>query len=151
MIRALLAAAALLAAPAHAGPDRLSILLGSHHMGARTDFDARNPGLFLTWEDRGNRGLDLSLGAYRNSYGRGALAATLALPLARWPGGQAALFLGVALYPKDGRTFRASLGDLVPLGGLQLRHRHWFMQIIPSDGHFAKAIIAVGVTAAWGK
>lgn len=143
----ILAALALVisfALPVHAGPDRLSILLGSHHAGG-AGFDGRNPGLFLTWEDRGP-GLDLSLGVYRNSYGRGSVAVTAALPMLRWRDGAASLFVGAALYPRDGRRQRVHLGDLIPVAGLQLRHRDLFVQLMPGDGRPVSAVIAVGVT-----
>lgn len=90
--------AALLAAPAMADPDRVSILLGSQHLGAALAFEQVNPGVFVTWEDRA-LGLDLSVGAYRNSYGRGSVAALAALPVLEWPAGQVAVFGGLALYP----------------------------------------------------
>lgn len=134
----------LLAAPAHADPDRLSLLLGSAHIGG-DGFDGRNPGVFATWEDRA-LGLDYSLGAYRNSYGRGSIAATAALPVIEWRDGAVALFAGAALYPSDGRRFRAHVGDLVPIGGVQIRHRHLFLQIMPSDGAAVDAVIAGGIT-----
>lgn len=139
-------AVVLLAGPAHAGPDRLSILLGSHHVGARMAFEPANPGLILTWEDRGRLGLDLSLGAYRNSYGRGSVVASVALPVLRWDDGALAVFAGAALYPRDGRTFRVRVGDVVLIGGLQLRHRNLFLQILPGDGRFADAVFAAGLT-----
>ena len=68
MIRAILISF-VLAAPVHADPDRISILLSSYHVDAKQDFEQVNPGGFLTWENRMG-GLDYSLGAYRNSYGR---------------------------------------------------------------------------------
>lgn len=141
MITAMLCALAL---PAHADPDRLSLLLGSAHLGG-DGFDGRNPGVFLTWEDRA-LGLDYSIGAYRNSYGRASIAATAALPVAEWADGSLSLFAGVALYPRDGRRFRAHVGDVVPMGGVQIRHRNLFLQIMPSDGAAADAVIAGGIT-----
>ncbi|VDC33121.1 hypothetical protein [Pseudogemmobacter humi] len=143
MIRVLTFAAALFAAPVAADPDRLSILLGSAHPGG-PGYDGRNPGLFVTWEDRG--GLDLSLGVFRNSHGRGAIATTAALPVLDWQDGGAALFLGVALYPGDGRHYRVSAGDLIPLGGVQIRQGNLFVQIMPSDGRHADAVISAGLT-----
>lgn len=130
--------------PADAGPDRVSLLLGSDHIGG-SGFDGRNPGIFLTWEDRGP-GLDLSVGVYRNSYGRGSLAATLALPVARWRDGSVSIFAGAALYPGHGRHFRMHAGDVVPIGGLQVQHRNAFLQIMPSDGGAVDAVIAMGLT-----
>ena len=145
MIRALLVLL-LLAAPAHA-QDRVSVLVGSAHIGG-SGYDGRNPGLFISWD---REGLEWSLGAFRNSYGRGSVAATVGLPVIRWSRGQATLFAGVAWYPKDGRRFRAHLGDVVPIGGLQLRHENWFVQIMPSDGRPVRAILSTGVTFPMGR
>lgn len=135
----------LTTAPARAGPDRVSFLAASHHFDASIKFTEINPGLFLTWE--GPRA-DLTAGLYRNSYGRLSLSALAAVPLVRWPGGQLAIFGGVALYPVNGRNFRAHIGDLVPMGGLQIRHKNLFAQLIPSDGRHASAIVAAGLTFA---
>lgn len=140
MIRAFLVLL-LLAAPAHA-QDRMSVLVGSTHIGG-SGYDGRNPGLFLSWD---RAGLEWSLGAFRNSYGRGSVAATIGLPVARWARGQASLFAGVAWYPKDGRRFRANLGEVVPVGGVQIRQGSWFVQIMPSDGRPVRAILSTGLT-----
>lgn len=136
-----------LAGAVSAGPDRVSFLLGSVHPGG-PGFDGRNPGVFLTWEDRG--GVDVGFGAFRNSYGKASVAATLARPVARWDGGGISLFLGAALYPGDGRRFRLHLGDVVALGGVQLRHGGMFVQMMPGDGVAVDAVIAAGVTFAIG-
>ncbi|MFN3971237.1 MAG: hypothetical protein ACK4L4_07685 [Gemmobacter sp.] len=141
----LLALMASLACPARAeGPDRASILLGSHHAAARAAFEGVNPGLFLTWENRA--GLDWSVGAYRNSYGRASVAVTVARPLIRWRGGEAGVFAGLAHYPGNGRRFRVSAGDVVPLAGVQARHGNLFAQVIPLGGRAARAVATVGVT-----
>lgn len=132
-----------------AGPDRVSILTGSHHIGAAVSFEEVNPGVFITWEDRA-AGLDYSLGAFRNSYGRGSVAALAALPVVSWRSGEVALFGGAALYPRDGRTFRAHLGDVVPVGGVQIRQGNSFVQIMPGDGRVADAVVSFGFTAILG-
>ena len=141
-----LAVMAAFCTPAAADPDRLSILLGSAHPGDGGQFDGRNPGLALTWEDRGAWGFDLSIAAYRNSYGRGSVALTAALPLLEWQDGAASLFAGAAWYPEDGRHFAVHIGDVVPLAGVQVRHRNLFVQILPGDGRAAEAVIAAGIT-----
>lgn len=135
----------VLAAGAHAGPDRVSILVASQHLGASVSFEQVNPGVFVTWEDRA-LGLDYTVGAYRNSYGRGSVAATAALPVLSWSTGEVSLFGGVALYPGDGRSFSASIGDFVPVGGLQLRQGNVFGQIMPGDGRIADAVVSLGFT-----
>lgn len=142
-MKSIILALMLAASPAHADPDRISILLGSHHFGTDLPWQQSNPGLFATWE--GER-LDWSLGAYRNSYDRLSVAATVALPI--WARGQAevSLFAGVALYPKDGRNFAVHLGDVVPIGGVQLRMGHVFAQVMPGDGQTVKAVVATGLT-----
>lgn len=132
----------LLTTPASA-QDRASVLLGALHPGG-TGFESVTPGLILTWEDRG--GLDLSLAAYRNSYGRGSIAAMAGLPLARWHNGALSLTAGIAWYPGDGRRFAVHAGDVVPLVGLQVRYRHLFALILPGDGRTHAATIAAGIT-----
>lgn len=131
--------------PAMADPDRVSILLGSHHAGAAVPFESVNPGVFLSWEDRA-AGLDWSAGIYRNSYGRASVAVTAALPVYEAVDLAVSLFAGAALYPQDGRHFRAHLGDVVPIGGVQVRYRSAFVQIMPGDGRAADAVISMGLT-----
>jgi len=143
-MRWLLAAAlaAVWGLPLAAGPDRFSVLLGSKHVDG-SGFNEINPGLFLTWE---GRRLGYSVGAYLNSYDRGSLAATAHLPLLHWEGGEASAFAGLAWYPQDGQRFRTRIsGDIVGIGGLNLRHRHVFVQLLPmSDA--ARALVTFGLT-----
>ena len=130
------------ATPAIADPDRVSILLGSQHPGADVSYEQINPGIFLTWEDRA-LGLDYSVGAYRNSYGRASVAATAALPVIDRGQFQAAVFGGLALYPGDGDQFAVHAGDVVPIAGIQARLGHGFVQIMPGNG---MAVVAFGLT-----
>lgn len=134
---------ALTVAPAAAGPDRLSFLIGSHHVNSSQDFNEINPGVFVTWE---NPNLHWTVGVYHNSYKRVSVSATVAVPVIRWDHGEASIFAGAALYPKDGRTFSVHVGDVVPLAGVQVRHKNMFAQLIPLDGNIADAIISVGLT-----
>ena len=62
---------------AQAGPDRISVMLGTHHAGADIDYEEVNPGLFLTWSQLmwQNR-LDLTVGGIRTSNGDFSLAVT---------------------------------------------------------------------------
>lgn len=139
----ILLALLLLAAPASAEPDRVSVLLGSNHIGAKMPFEQINPGVFLTWE--GDR-VDWTAGAYRNSFSKLSASVTVSLPLIRWDNGELAAFAGIAVYPGDGRSFAIHAGDLVPVGGLQLRHGHALVQFIPSDGRTVDAIVTFGLT-----
>ena len=125
-----------------ADPDRVSILLGSAHPGANVTYEQTNPGIFLTWEDR-TLGLDYSVGAYRNSYGRASVAATAALPVIERGEFQAAVFGGLAFYPSNGDDFAVHAGDLVPIAGLQARLGHGFVQVMPGDG---MAVVTFGLT-----
>jgi hypothetical protein len=133
----------VLAGPAFAGPDRASLLLGSRHINPAEDFDQVNPGLFLTWE---GRRVDLTLGVYHNSYGRVSTAATLGFTLWQHGEAEAGVFAGLAHYPGNGRAFLVHAGDVVPVGGLQLRWRNLFGQVIPLDGGVADAVVTFGVT-----
>lgn len=131
-----------LGSPLSAGPDRASVLLGSRHIGA-TGYEEFNPGVFLTWEwDR----VQWNVGVYQNSYGKPSAAATVALPIIRWDDGELSAFLGGAYYPEDGRHQAIHLGDFIPMGGVQLRHRSLFMQVFPMDGKPVDAIISFGLT-----
>tara|TARA_R110002094_G_scaffold160396_2_gene145780 strand:- start:46 stop:486 length:441 start_codon:yes stop_codon:yes gene_type:complete len=123
------------------GPDRVSILLGSRHYGA-DGFQEVNPGLFLTWE----RDMDISIGVFRNSYNKAAIAATVAVPVVEWDQGNISLFAGAAYYPEDGRLQKIHLGDVIPIGGIQARHKDIFFQLTPLDGDPVKGLLAFGVT-----
>lgn len=130
-------------APLEAGPDRFSVLMGSKHFGSN-GFNEINPGLFATWE---GEKLAYSLGAYLNSYDRGSLAATAHVPVFRWKGGEASAFAGLAWYPKDGHRFQTQIGgDIVGIGGLNLRHGHAFVQLIPMVTNGAQGLASFGFT-----
>ena len=133
----------LFASLAQAGPDWVSVLIGSKHVNANRSFEEVNPGVFATWV---NPRLHWTLGAYRNSYGRGSVSATVAAPVLRWDDGEASLFVGAALYPKDGRKFAAHIGDVVAIGGVQLRHKKVFMQALPLGGDWDKPVFSFGLT-----
>lgn len=137
--------AVMQASSAVAGPDRVSILMGSYHVDAKLDFNQSNPGVFLTWE---NPKVSYSVGVYDNSFNKTSVAVTAAIPVIRGGDFEASLFAGLALYPEDGRMFAVHVGDLVPIGGVQMRYKNVFMQVIPSDGAMTDAIIAAGVTFA---
>lgn len=129
--------------PVVAGPDRLSFLVGSQHIGAEPGvFQDFNPGLFVTWE----RNVDWSLGAYWNSYGKVSIAGVVGFPLIRSAEGSVSLFAGLAWYPEDGRNYAIHAGDIVPLVGLQARYRNLFVQVVPSDGVHVDAIVSAGLT-----
>lgn len=136
----------LLATPAVSDPDRVSILLGSRHIGA-SGFQEVNPGVFVTWEGR----VDTTVGVYHNSYGRTSVAVTAAVRVHEWQGGALSLFAGAAHYPGDGRNFRVSVGDVVPLVGVQIQYGNTFAQIIPMDGKPVNAVVSFGVTFELGK
>lgn len=133
----------LAAAQAEAGPDRFSILLGSKHIGA-SGFNEVNPGVFATWE-RGKVGY--SIGAFVNSYEKGAVSATAHVPFKTWDGGMIGGFGGLAWYPDDGRRIETHIGgDIIAMGGLELRHKHVFVQYLPVIDRNSKGVLSFGVT-----
>ncbi len=132
------------AGPVLAGPDRIAIHLGSHHAGATSDFEEVNPGIFLSW-DRPNN-VALSVGAFRNSYGRGSVAISAAKTFYRGKSTAAAVFAGLAHYPGNGNDIRHAIGDIVPIAGLQFDYRNLFVNVMPGDGNAADAIFSFGVT-----
>lgn len=134
----------LTALPAVAGPDRVALHIGSAHFGTDRGFEEVNPGLFLTWERRVN----LSLGAYRNSYGRLSVAATVGVDV--WEQGRARLeaFGGLAHYPRDGRTITGRSHDVVPIIGLRAHYDPVFVSIIPGDGDRMDGLLSFGLSFA---
>lgn len=125
-----------------AGPDRVSFLLGSHHVNAQRDFQEFNPGVFLTWE----RGLSYSAGAYYNSYKGVSPIVAVGYDVQVARDFDVGAFFAVAVYPGDGDEFKVSAGDVVPLVGLQARYQNVFVQFIPSDGEALDALFAFGLT-----
>lgn len=136
------------AGPVHAGPDRIVVHMGSHHAGADHRFEEVNPGLFLSWERPS--GVTFSLGAFRNSYGRGSVAATVSKTVYQRQNSAVAVFSGLAHYPGNGGDIRHAIGDVVPLAGLQLHYRNVFLNIMPGDGDTVDAIFSFGVTLPFG-
>lgn len=134
---------------ADAGPDQISILLGSHHVGATRDFEEFNPGVILTWRELlwQNR-LDVGIGAFRNSYGDASVVVTSAYPLVRNQTWGLDLFAALATYPGEGDQFSHSIGDVVPIAGLQARYRNVFVQAIPGGGRSVDAVVTYGLTFA---
>ena len=133
---------ALLPCSAFAGPDRVSVLLGSDHLGASRDYQELNPGIILTWE----RGLNYSAGLYYNSYKKASALAAIGYGYEIRHDFEIGIFAGVAFYPGDGERFRHAVGDLVPLVGLQARYRHVFAQLLPRAADSVDAILTVGLT-----
>ena len=127
---------------AHA-QDLVSILLGSHHIWANSNFEEFNPGAFLTWE--GDK-MDWTVGGFRNSYGGASTAVMVARSL--WEQGVFDLSLtgGLALYPGEGRNFDVHAGDVIPLVGLHARYGNAFVQAFQSDGATADGLLTFGLT-----
>lgn len=146
MLHRYLCTCALLLTPldAAAGPDSVAVLIGSHHVGG-SGFEEFNPGLFLNWHGAAFGGrVDLGVGAFRNSYDAFSLAVTGSYPLYRTPDWGLDLFAALAWYPGDGDRFAHSLGDLVPIAGVQLRYQNVFLQAIPSGGDTVDATLTYG-------
>jgi hypothetical protein len=152
MKRLVLVATALfhLVVPAFAGPpDRISILMGSYHADATLDFEQTNPGLFLDWDNP--FGTTVTVGVYRNSYGRRSLALSASRTI--FQRGRASLdgFVGLAHYPGEGHKVPIAIGDVVPIAGLKLRYGKAFALMIPGDGKTTDAIFAYGLSVDLGR
>lgn len=150
MCRAILIASAIalsLASTASAGPDRISILLGSEHVNATRSFEEVNPGVFFHWtEALFNGRVDLAIGAFRNSYGDASLAVSTALPLIRRADWGIDVFTALAWYPGNGQEFSHAIDDFVPIAGLQGRYKNAFLQAIPAGGQSVDATLTFGLT-----
>ncbi|MGR3514285.1 MAG: hypothetical protein ACU0GG_16105 [Paracoccaceae bacterium] len=143
---------------AFAGPDRASVLVGSHHANVQIEVEEINPGLFLEWQMDSSafalpelrpdlqRRPSVVAGAFRNSFGDGAAALAVALPVFGEDAVQGDLFLGAAWYPGNGDQVTIAIGDIVPLGGLRLSYRNAFLLALPGDGETFDALFAFGLT-----
>ena len=138
MMKALLLSALLAPSAAVAGPDRVSVLVGSRHLGTEFEFNEVNPGLFLTWElER----FDVTVGAYHNSYSKQSFAASVAYPLLRGDDWSVDAFAGLATY------FGTTNPDIVPMAGLQARYGPAFVQYVPvPGGQYISGLISFGLT-----
>ena len=117
-------------------------MLRSHHIGATEDFQEFNPGVFLTWE----RDLDYSIGLFYNSYSEVSVLGSVGYNVEAAPDLFLGAFAGIALYPGDGDRFNLSVGDFIPIVGLQARYRNFFTQIIPSDGETTDGVLTFGLS-----
>lgn len=150
-------------APAHAGPDRLSLMLGSHHANIQFEVEEVNPGLFLEWEFRnppallpvlrGNldRQPSLVAGAFRNSFGDGALSLAVAMPFYGTGIFEVDVVAGGAWYPGNGDRVAVSVGDFIPIGALRVQYGKTFLLAFPGDGENFDALFAFGLTVPLGK
>lgn len=131
-----------------AGPDRAYVMLGSDHLpGDRpARFNDATPGVFLTWENLRGSSLDLSLGAFINSYGDPSVAVSLSRLWPLLPGFEVGIFAGIATYPEAERKFAVHFGDLVPIAGVQARAGNLWLQFIPADGAYTSGVLSGGVT-----
>ena len=127
---------------AAAGPDKVSIMLGSAHINSTVDYNEFNPGVFVTW-DRGRR---YTIGAFKNSYSKTSVAAMVAWPLtgtSKWTLDATA---GIAFYHDDAVKFPTHWGSFVPIAGLQFRTEHYFIQMFPGDGDVTDMIFSFGLS-----
>ena len=144
-----LALVVLATCKAYAGPDRVSILTNSDHIGFKYQgFNEQNLGLFLTWDNAIAPKVDLSVGGYLNSYAKPSLmVAATWLPIEV---GQceAGIFGGVVHYPITGRHEPTSIAgsDVIGMGGVQVICGPIFVQAIPAATDFSRAIVAFGIT-----
>lgn len=128
--------------PAFAGPDRVSILIGSKHFGG-SNFNEVNPGVLLTWE---GPVVDVTAGIFENSYGDMAPSVLASVPVLTWGTGEVSIFAGLAYYGQRAARMKYSAGGLIPVGGVQIRQGYGFLQVMPSDGKPVDAILAFGLT-----
>lgn len=137
--------AAALPTTALAGPDRVSILLGSEHFNATEDFREFNPGLFLTWE---GPTFDYSVGLFQNSYSNVSPLVSIGYDVEIATEFEVGAFAGLAVYPGEGDRFDHSIGNVIPLIGLQARYRNVFVQLLPADGQSTDGVLTFGLTFA---
>ncbi len=122
-------------------PDRVYITLASRHLNidptlfGRADWNEFNPGVILTWEDRGQLGLNYSLGLFQNSYADRALFAGIGKTWEIVESGVKLGFVtGLADYGQNARLIGTQIGSSgwIITGGAQLEYRNIFLQLQPA-------------------
>lgn len=125
-----------------AGPDRVAILLGSEHVNATIDFQEFNPGVFLIWEGK----YDFGVGVFYNSYEDVSVSVSTAYNFIKNEQFNFGVFGALAVYPGEGDRFDHSIGDIIPIVGLQARYGNVFTQLIPGGGQSTDAVLTFGLT-----
>ncbi|WP_404406412.1 hypothetical protein [Pelagibacterium halotolerans] len=142
----LMAICAVLGGCVHNSPDRATLTLASYHIAERSegwDYNAFNPGAVLTWE---GVDIDISAGAFINSYSLPSVAGFVSVPLVEEEALVLEGFGGVAYYPVYGRRFPLHVGDIVPLAGLAARLGSLSLMAFPSDCVHTCAVFVGGVS-----
>ena len=121
-----------------------------------------NPGFFLEWQidnppellsmlsmDRSRKPSTVA-GAFRNSFGDGALALAVSAPIYSVNAFELDLFGGAAWYPGNGERVAVAIGDIVPLLGVRAVYGNAFVLGFPGDGENFDALFAFGLTFSLG-
>lgn len=139
-------------------PDRVYLTFSARHLNidptnfGRAQWNEANPGVILTWEDRGLLGEDFSLGAVINSYDDPAIFASIGklwdLGDSDWRLGYV---LGVANYGQNARLIGSQIrsSDWIVIGGAQIEYRNLFFQLQPAGtqpGGGYGAVLVTGLT-----
>ena len=137
--------AALSATPAVADPEKLYLLLGSHHVDTQPGYQPFvevNPGVmaFYAQDD-----FDLVFGAYRNSFGKMSVSVAASKTLFQGRDASLSVFAGAAIYPGNGQNFAIHAGDLVPMIGVTVELGPTFISVLPGDGASHDAVVAYGL------
>ena len=121
--------------------ERVSISLGSRHIGKPNTLNETNPGVFFTWGDVIGP-IDITAGAYVNSYSNTSATLTASYDFLAWDDGALGAFAGVAFYPEHGERALPCCGGFVPMGGLQARQGNLFVQVVPTRS----VVVTFGLT-----
>ena len=123
-------------------PDRISILLGSEHVNATTDYTEFNPGVFLSWDCES---IILTAGVYTNSFGDASPSALVSYPIIKTNDGSLAAFAGASYFPDVEGLDLGYSGNVVPLMGMQLNYKNTFVQVLPGVEDSFDLLITAGL------
>ncbi len=144
------------------GVDRITFPLASRHVNidptnfGRAAWNELNPGVLLTYADRGRLGLDYTFGGFINSYDDFSIYAGVGK---EWIIAGDLTFgatIGVANYHDNARLIATQIGDsdFIVTGGPTMGYRNLFVQIQPAGrqaGGGYGAVVVTGVTFPLGK
>ncbi|WP_162617589.1 hypothetical protein [Yoonia maritima] len=123
-------------------PDRVSILVGSEHLNATTEFTEINPGVFLSWDCHKTM---FTAGIYKNSLGDPSPSALVSYELYEYQDFSLSAFAGISYFPEIDELDLEYESHYVPLVGLQTNYKNIFMQFIPGVENQFDMLVTAGL------
>jgi len=119
----------------------LVLSLASVHINGTADLNEQNPGLGLGCQLREN--LAVEAGVFRDSFNNTSVYG-IGILTRQWGPARIGAFAGIARYPDAAVNIALpSIGDWIPVAGLQGEMGPVLLRLLPQDGVFADAVVTL--------